>query len=204
MVSDSDCVLLSPRTAQCIVSKEGNSRCNDCGEAHPEWGSVSFGVLVCSRCAGKHRHLGVHITKVRSVLMDAWNENEVSMMLAGGNASFSCFRMKINQRESSFLERYKSPSSDWYRMSLLSIVRGGSVGGLDISDGALKALCTADFQWEQNSMTKTSLRSTVVRTQPKVTGVTKVVRKSKGDHTEQWYCDLLPCIGLFAIVSLGQ
>lgn len=41
----------------------GNSRCVDCEEMNPEWASVSYGVLLCLRCSGRHRGLGVNVSQ---------------------------------------------------------------------------------------------------------------------------------------------
>jgi Putative GTPase activating protein for Arf len=39
-----------------IISKlPGNNNCIDCNAKYPEWGSVSFGILFCTRCCSGHR-----------------------------------------------------------------------------------------------------------------------------------------------------
>lgn len=45
-----------------VRSLPGNSRCVDCEEMNPEWASVSYGVLLCLRCSGRHRGLGVNVS----------------------------------------------------------------------------------------------------------------------------------------------
>ena len=51
-----------------VRSLPGNSRCVDCDEMNPEWASVSYGVLLCLRCSGRHRGLGVNVSQVKSFL----------------------------------------------------------------------------------------------------------------------------------------
>ena len=52
----------------------GNSRCVDCDEMNPEWASVSYGVLLCLRCSGRHRGLGVNVSVKLDHLQFAMSE----------------------------------------------------------------------------------------------------------------------------------
>ncbi|CAB1333182.1 unnamed protein product [Coregonus sp. 'balchen'] len=48
-----------------------NKVCADCGSANPEWASVNLLVVICEACAGQHRSLGIHVSKVRSLKLDS-------------------------------------------------------------------------------------------------------------------------------------
>ncbi|KAL7749029.1 hypothetical protein RI367_005679 [Sorochytrium milnesiophthora] len=68
-----------------IRAVAGNSLCCDCGADEPEWASINLGVVLCIECSGIHRSLGVHISKVRSLILDKWEPEIVQVMLMLGN-----------------------------------------------------------------------------------------------------------------------
>jgi stromal membrane-associated protein len=45
----------------------------------PRWASWNIGVFICIRCAGFHRNLGVHISKVKSVNLDSWTGEQMAV-----------------------------------------------------------------------------------------------------------------------------
>ncbi|EFJ47402.1 hypothetical protein VOLCADRAFT_92065 [Volvox carteri f. nagariensis] len=72
-----------------LVLLKDNTTCADCASAaaaaRPTWASINLGVFICMRCAGIHRGLGVHISKVRSTTLDTWLPEQVDMMARLGN-----------------------------------------------------------------------------------------------------------------------
>lgn len=73
-------------TLKQLVKLEGNKSCGDCKRnKHPRWASWNLGVFVCIRCSGIHRSLGVHISKVKSVDLDTWTDEQMQNMLRWGN-----------------------------------------------------------------------------------------------------------------------
>ncbi|KAG7009553.1 ADP-ribosylation factor GTpase-activating protein GCS1 [Physcia stellaris] len=57
----------------------------------PQWASPKFGIFICLTCAGHHRGLGVHISFVRSITMDAFKAGEIARMELGGNEGWKAF-----------------------------------------------------------------------------------------------------------------
>lgn len=63
-----------------------NNICADCkAVSHPRWASWSLGVFICIKCAGIHRSLGTHITKVKSVDLDTWKEEHLMQLIKMSN-----------------------------------------------------------------------------------------------------------------------
>ncbi|CCW62316.1 unnamed protein product [Phytomonas sp. EM1] len=63
-----------------------NLVCFECGAKRPTWASTNLGIFFCLRCAGIHRALGTHITKVKSINMDTWDESAIDFIERIGNA----------------------------------------------------------------------------------------------------------------------
>jgi len=71
-----------------LLHLPGNQECADCGarEPPPDWASVNQGVLLCIDCAGVHRSLGAHVSKVKSLRLDTWKPDDLrAFAVRGGN-----------------------------------------------------------------------------------------------------------------------
>jgi ADP-ribosylation factor GTPase-activating protein 1 len=68
-----------------LQNMPGNIECMDCDAIAPDWCSISFGILLCVNCSGKHRSLGTHISYVRSIHMDVFKKTELKKLQNGGN-----------------------------------------------------------------------------------------------------------------------
>ncbi|PTB40876.1 uncharacterized protein TrAFT101_006029 [Trichoderma asperellum] len=70
-----------------VHSVPGNDQCADCHARNPSWASWSLGIFLCMRCATIHRKLGTHISKVKSLSMDSWTNEQVDNMRKVGNVA---------------------------------------------------------------------------------------------------------------------
>ncbi|CCH60914.1 hypothetical protein TBLA_0D04170 [Henningerozyma blattae CBS 6284] len=65
-----------------LLKDPGNLKCADCkSQTHPRWASWSLGVFICIKCAGIHRSMGTHISKVKSVDLDIWKEENLISLI---------------------------------------------------------------------------------------------------------------------------
>ncbi|OAT02613.1 zinc finger protein gcs1 [Blastomyces dermatitidis ER-3] len=115
-----------------IQKTKGNDRCCDCGAPSPQWASPKFGTFICLNCAGTHRGLGVHISFVRSITMDAFKLGETQRMELGGNEAWKLFfdEHAANVAEgrtfedSTIKERYDGDVGDEWKARLTAKVEG--------------------------------------------------------------------------------
>ena len=63
-----------------ILSFPQNKLCGDCKFPSPDWISLNYGVLVCYKCSGVHRSLGVQNTRVKSVKLDSLTLRQLFLM----------------------------------------------------------------------------------------------------------------------------
>ncbi|KAM9039287.1 stromal membrane-associated protein 2 isoform X1 [Sarcophilus harrisii] len=89
-----------------LLLEEENKFCADCQAKGPRWASWNIGVFICIRCAGIHRNLGVHISRVKSVNLDQWTQEQIQCMQEMGNG-------KANRLYEAYLpENFRRPQTD--------------------------------------------------------------------------------------------
>ena len=79
------------RRWEAFRARPGNSTCAECASSDTTWAVLDYGILICIHCAGAHRALGSHISKVRSTELDDFDESLFLWFESLGNA-------KHNQR----------------------------------------------------------------------------------------------------------
>ncbi|KAF8785145.1 Stromal membrane-associated protein 1 like protein [Argiope bruennichi] len=89
-----------------LLREEDNKYCVDCDAKGPRWASWNLGIFLCIRCAGIHRNLGVHISKVKSVNLDTWTPEQVAYLQQMGNSQARAVY------EANLPESFRRPQTD--------------------------------------------------------------------------------------------
>ncbi|KAK7042499.1 ARF GAP-like zinc finger-containing protein [Favolaschia claudopus] len=74
-----------------LVSLPGNDVCADCKVKNPRWAAHNLGIFICVSCASVHRKIGTHVSKVKSLTMDAWTREQTENMKNNGNIKSNQF-----------------------------------------------------------------------------------------------------------------
>ena len=98
-----------------IGKRPGNDACADCGSKNPEYASYNIGIFVCARCSDIHRSMGCHISKVKHLTVDRWEDSQVQRMKDVGNMAAKlkyeervppCYRIPDENENQVLLEQW--------------------------------------------------------------------------------------------------
>ena len=73
------------RTLRNLVKQPDNKVCVDCKRNDTRWAAWNLGCFLCIRCSGIHRSMGTHISRVKSIDLDMWTEEQMQSVIKWGN-----------------------------------------------------------------------------------------------------------------------
>lgn len=130
----------------------------------PEWYSINFGVALCIECSGIHRSLGVHVSKVRSISLDALDPCLLKVLGSIGNDYFNSIyegALTLDSYDNAVLRGVKPPKpskdsqrdlkEDWIRLKyvdrafLAPFVRDLSGETINLSSKLIEAASKDDI-----------------------------------------------------------
>ncbi|KAH9410883.1 putative GTPase [Ordospora pajunii] len=103
-----------------VRAQSNNKRCADCDKPSPIWIAVTYGFFICTECAAKHRELGIGISKVKSMILDAWKLSELRRIYVSGNMNASKLGKGPDLRS-------KYTGAKWYSKAVDEMVRKSEI-----------------------------------------------------------------------------
>ncbi|OMJ87140.1 hypothetical protein SteCoe_11215 [Stentor coeruleus] len=103
-----------------LRSDPENNKCIECNRMSPTFASVNNGCFICVSCVQSHLPLGAPISRVK-VLDDIWTQEDLQLMIAGGNSSLKEFFAHYNILNTPPNFKYLTRASFFYR-EMLSVI----------------------------------------------------------------------------------
>ena len=104
-----------------IVQIESNQICNDCGKINPHWCSITNAVFLCPSCVRTHKKFNKKISVIKSLEVDEWSKEEISILKKGGNERFTNLIKSYNIPLTKDNKEYKyyTKAAQYYRDILI-------------------------------------------------------------------------------------
>ena len=92
-----------------------NKLCVECKSPMPSLVSINNAVLLCGKCAEKHKELGYNISYIRDV-KEEWDNYLIAYFERGGNSRYIRFSQQYNLNDLPIAEKLKSKIMEYYRL----------------------------------------------------------------------------------------
>ena len=102
-----------------LLQIESNKHCIDCNAENPKWVSINNAVFLCSNCAKIHKTLNPEISTIKSLEVDDFTPEEISLLKIGGNDRFLALMTEYEITQDQNKEfKYHLKICEYYRMLL--------------------------------------------------------------------------------------
>lgn len=102
-----------------LFSLPDNKACIDCSSSQIESCSINHGLFLCQNCADHHKKFRNGISIIKSIKKHSWTENEMNLMIIGGNMKFRTFLVRYRfPKEYTLEEKYMTNAICYYREML--------------------------------------------------------------------------------------
>ena len=100
-----------------------NKVCVECKSPMPSFVSINNGIIICGKCAEKHKQLGYNISYVRE-LRDQWDQYLLSYLERGGNSRYIRLSKRFELDNMPIEEKFKTKILEYYRLlvSFINII----------------------------------------------------------------------------------
>ena len=123
---------LADKNLLAILDIEGNKICNDCGKKDPRWCSINNAVLICSSCARNHKKFNEKISKIKSLEVDVWTEQEINILKLGGNSKFTelikSYNIPLTKENQEY--KYYTKAAQYYRDILIEKSKNNDINNI--------------------------------------------------------------------------
>ena len=177
-----------------IVQIESNQICNDCGKINPHWCSITNAIFLCPSCVRTHKKFNKKISIIKSLEVDDWSKEELSILKIGGNERFNNLIKSYNIPLTKDNKEYKyyTKAAQYYRDILLAeaknkdiknIIKPSLREGIEIlyQDEYLN-LFNKDQLNEQNTKVESNCKNQIKKTENK-NWMDKMIDKLEPDIT---------------------
>lgn len=115
--------MISPKISEEIFNRlftiPDNKACIDCLTVPVEFASINHGIFICKPCSELHKKYSNNISIIKSIYLHLWTENELNLMIIGGNLKFKNFLENYHYpKDYTNEQKYFSKAVSYYREML--------------------------------------------------------------------------------------
>ncbi len=92
-----------------------NKVCVECKSPMPSFVSINNAIILCDRCANRHKKLGYNVSYIRNITSD-WDQYLFSFLERGGNSRFIRLSKKFQLDDMEIEQKFNTRIVEYYRL----------------------------------------------------------------------------------------